>query len=268
MSTFFKVFLVPFGIDIFCTQKKFLVFNLVSKNLKTKYRKSIFGVLWTLISPLAMTAVYYFVFKVVMDVQVPHRLVFFMTGILFWSFISQTIVEGMESLVGNMGLLTKVPVPVNVFSFVGAITNLTTLLLSMPILLGAVLVSGAPISWSLSLLPIYGLFMFLTVYSISFCLSVTFVFLRDLRHVMGIVMPIWFYITPVIYDDQMIPEKYKWILYVNPFGVFFSDIHLIWVQGGWPSWIHFSIVTSWALFFTLLAIFAFKKFSKGLVELL
>ena len=73
---------------------------------------------------------------------------------------------------------------------------------------------------------------------------------------------------PVIYDDQMIPEKYKWILYVNPFGVFFSDIHLIWVQGGWPSWIHFSIVTSWALFFTLLAIFAFKKFSKGLVELL
>jgi ABC-type polysaccharide/polyol phosphate export permease len=268
MKNLLNYFLTPWGADFFCTQKKFLVFNLVSRNLKIKYRRSIFGVLWTLLSPLAMTAVYYFVFKVVMDVQIPHRLVFFMSGILFWGFISQTIVEGMESLVGNMGLLTKVPISVNVFSFVASITNLTTLILSMPILLGAALVSGAPLSLSLILLPIYGLFMFLTVYSISFCLSVVFVFLRDLRHVMGIVMPIWFYATPVIYDDRMIPEKYQWILYVNPFGVFFSDIHLIWVQGGWPSWGHFAVVASWTIVFTSLAIFAFKKFSKGLVELL
>jgi ABC-type polysaccharide/polyol phosphate export permease len=263
-----KPIFLPFDIDFFCTQKKFLVFHLVSRNLKIKYRRSILGVLWTLLSPLAMTAVYYFVFNVVMNVQIPFRLVFFMSGILFWNFISQTIMEGMDSLVGNMGLVTKVPVPLNVFPFVGTITNLITLLFSMPILLGAAILSGAPLSTSLVLMPIYGLLLFLMIYSISFCLGVLYVFLRDLKHLMGIVISIWFYASPVIYNDHMIPEKYKWILYANPFGMFFSDMHLIWTQGGWPSLSHFLVFSSWSLSFVFAAIFFYKKFSKGLVELL
>ena len=265
---FFKSISLPFGIDIFCTQKKFLVFHLVSRNLKTKYRRSIFGVLWTLLSPLAMTAVYYFVFNVVMNVQIPFRLVFFMSGILFWNFISQSIMEGMDSLVGNVGLVTKVPVPLNVFPFVGTVTNMITLLFSMPVLLGVAILSGAPLSASIVLMPIYGLLLFLMVYSLSFCLGVMYVFLRDLKHLMGIIISIWFYASPVIYSDRMIPEKYKWILYVNPFGLFFSDIHLIWTEGGWPSLSHFVSFGSWSLFFVLAAIFFYKKFSKGLVELL
>ena len=265
---FLKSILLPFGVDIFCTQKKFLIFNLVSRNLKIKYRRSFLGILWTLLSPLAMTAVYFFVFKIVMNVQIPHRLVFFMSGILFWSFVSQTIIEGMESLVGNVGLISKVPIPVNVFPFVSVVTNFVTLLLSMPVLLGAALVSQAPLSFSLLLLPIYALMLLCMVYGMSFCLGVVFVFLRDLRHLMGIVISIWFYASPVVYSEQMIPEKYQWILYVNPLGIFFSDLHLIWVQGGWPSIGHFSIVLAWTLVFVFAAIFVQKKFSKGLVELL
>lgn len=265
---FFERVLFPFGIDFFCAQKKFLVFNLVSRNLKTKYKRSVLGIFWTLLSPLAMTAVYYFVFKVVMKIQVPFRLVFFMSGILFWNFISQTLLEGMESLVASVGLVSKVPIPLNIFPFVSAVTNFVTLILSMPILLGTAILTGAPISFSMILLPLYGLVLLLLIYAMAFCLGILFVFLRDLRHLMGIIISIWFYATPVVYSDRMIPEKYRWILYVNPFGLFFSDIHHIWTEGGWPSLSHFVIFGSWSLFFVLAAIYFYKKFSKGLVELL
>src|SRR5690349_10337533 len=125
-----KIFLFPLGVDLFCFSKKFLVFNLVSKNLKTKYHRSFLGIFWTLISPLSMGLVYFFAFKVVMKVQQPHYLALLLCGVLPWSFFSQTLGEGTESIVNSFGLLSKVPIPLPVFPFVGALTNLTTLMLS------------------------------------------------------------------------------------------------------------------------------------------
>src|SRR6202035_5870261 len=125
-----------FGIDIFCVSKKFLVFNLVGRNLKVKYRRSVLGVLWTLLSPLATVMIFYFVFKVILKVQIPHYMAFLVSGVLPWSFFSQTINEGMDSIVGNAGIAAKVPVPIQIFPLVGAITNFITLFLALPVILG------------------------------------------------------------------------------------------------------------------------------------
>src|SRR4051794_1756265 len=92
----------PFGIDLFCLGKKFLVFNLVSRNLKIKYHRSVLGLFWTLINPLAITLIFYFVFKVVLNVQIPHYLAFILSGMLPWSFFNQTMMEGMEAIVANL----------------------------------------------------------------------------------------------------------------------------------------------------------------------
>src|SRR3954453_19323172 len=93
----------PLGIDFFCLGKKFLVYNMVSRNLKIKYRRSVLGVFWTLLSPIAMTVVYYFVFKVILQVRMPHYLVFILSGVLPWTFFSQSLSEGMESIAGSWG---------------------------------------------------------------------------------------------------------------------------------------------------------------------
>jgi ABC-type polysaccharide/polyol phosphate export permease len=256
----------PFNADIFCTGKKFLVFNLVTRNLKVKYHRSILGIFWTLLTPLAMTAVYYFVFKIVLQIQIPHHLVFILSGMLVWNFIGQTLMEGMESIAGNLGLLTKVPIPIQVFPFVGALTNLVTLILAFPILLGTALLSHVPLSSSFLLFSVYMVMIFLMTYSFSLILAILFVQLRDLRHVIGIFLQIWFYATPVIYDERMIPEKYSWVLYLNPYGFAFSDIHTMWIQGGWPSLSHFYITLGWTAIAVLSAAALHSTLSKGLVE--
>lgn len=260
--------LQPAGVDLFCTGKKFLVFNMVGRNLKVKYRRSFLGFFWTLLNPMASALVFYFVFKVIIKVQVPHYLVFILSGILPWAFFSQTIMENMEALVGNIGLLSKVPIPVQVFPFVGSLTNLVTFCLALPILFGIALITDVNLGFSLFALAYFVSTLFLTTYSLALSLSVLCVYFRDLRHIMGLVMQLWFYATPVVYHESMIPEHLKWLLNLNPVGNNFIAFHRILVDGQWPTLMEAQMSGAWTVVFLISAIVVRKYFCKNLVECL
>lgn len=258
--------LQPFGIDLFCFGRKFLVFNLVGRNLKVKYRRSFLGLFWTLLSPLAMTLIYYFVFKVILNIKVPHYLAFILSGVFPWAFFSQSVLEGMESIVGNWGLLSKVPIPLQIFPYVGTVTNLVTLCLALPVLLGMSIVSGVRLGASLILLVFYLTALFLMAYGFSLILAVGFVFFRDLRHFLGIVMQLWFYATPVLYNETMVPAKYRFALALNPLAPVFTGLQTILWKGLWPSASSLLGVLLWSIAVISLAA-ALQKFgSHELVE--
>jgi ABC-type polysaccharide/polyol phosphate export permease len=246
--------------------KKFLVFNLVSRNLKIKYRRSLLGVFWTLVGPLSMAVIYYFVFKVVLRVEMPHYLAFILSGTLPWAFFAQSLGEGMESLVGNQGLLSKVPIPSQVFPFVGVLTNLITLLIALPVVVLAAMASGVDLSWSTVLLPLLYGCLFLIAYALALILAHAFVFLRDLRHLISLVLQVWFYATPVIYDERMVPAKYAWVLVVNPLGGLFTSLHAILVRGAWPEPGTLATVAAWTLGLSALSRVFQLRWSREVVE--
>jgi ABC-type polysaccharide/polyol phosphate export permease len=258
--------LKPFGIDIFCTGKKFLVFNLVGRNLKVKYRRSVLGVAWTLLSPLATALIFYFVFKVIMKVQIPHYMAFLVSGVLPWAFFSQTITEGLDSVVGNSGIAGKVPVPVQIFPYVGAITNFVTLFLALPVILGVSVFTDVPLSGSVIYLPYFFLCLFFMSYGLSLILGMLFIYFRDLKHAIGLVIQLWFYGTPVFYNPNMVPPKYHWILWANPTSGVFVGLHDVLAYGQWPG--IESIVSSGAWAFAIMAagLFVFKATYQEAIE--
>lgn len=258
--------LKPFGIDLFCVGKKFLVFNMVSRNIKIKYRRSILGILWTLVSPMAQAAILYFVFKVVMKIEVPHYLAFILSGMLPWAFFSQTLGEGADSLVGNVGLISKVPVPIQVFPYVGAMTNLVTLFLAVPIMIAASIISGVHLGPSVIMVAPYFFALFMMSYGMSLVLAMLQVYFRDLKHLINILLQIWFYGTPVIFDTQMIPDKYKWIIFANPLGTTFVGLHQVFGKGGWPSPSNALIVAIWTLFTLFIAGIFYVKLGADIAE--
>jgi lipopolysaccharide transport system permease protein len=256
----------PFGSDLFCLGKKFLVYNLVSRNLKIKYHRSLLGILWTLISPISMALVYYFVFKVVLQIEQKHYLVLILGGVLPWTFFSQTLSEGADSIIGSWGLLSKVPIPLPVFPLVGAITNLVTLFMSIPVLLAAMVFTDCALSAPLLILPAAYFLLFIVTYSISSILSVACVFLRDLRHVVSILLQVWFYATPVIYQESMVPVKYEWVFNINPVGQVFIMFQKILGRGEWPTFYNISVATLWAFVLFTAAAFLHKYVFKNVVE--
>lgn len=256
------------GFDAFCLGKKFLVFNLVNRNLKIKYRRSFFGYLWTILAPVMISMIYYFVFKVVMKVDRNHYLPFILAGVLPWSFFSQSLSEATESIVANQGLISKIPVPIHVFPYVVSITNFSTLFFSLPVIFFLALFSGVPATMSMAWVFYFFGCLLLLSYSLGGILAVFYVYLRDLKHAIGLALQVWLYATPIFYDSSMIPPKYHWILFLNPVGSIFEGIHMSMLGSEGALIPHVLASLAWVTIGLLSLRVTYTRLRSGLVEVL
>ena len=252
--------------EFFCLNKKFLVYNMVSRNLKVKYRRSALGFLWTLAMPLSQALVYYFVFKYIFKSRTDYYVAYVLMGILPWGFVAQTLTEASESLIFNSGILTKIPTPIQIFPLVTNVTNMVTLLLGLPVVILFAGITGAPMGLSLVLIPLLLFFLFVISYSLTLFLSVQSVYYRDLKPALAMIVQLLFYATPVIYDLSMLPESFHWILWVNPFGSAFICLHQILPGGQWPDLTMLLVTLVWTLGSMLFSIFTMKHHSRFIVE--
>ena len=265
---FFSSVFRPFGTDLFCLDNKFLVYNLVGRNLKLKYRQSFFGFLWSLLLPLANAAMYYVVFQLIVKIPIPNYPAFILSGVLPWAFFSQTVTDGTESLRMNAKLLSKIPLPLQVFPLIGTVSNMTTLIFAFPVILGVHLASGGLISPNLLLAPIALALMFVMAYGFALIVSVAYVYLYDLRHLITIILQMWFYATPIVYNEAMIPENMRWVIYANPFStlvIMFRDA-VIYSRPFNPT--HLVVGTAWAAIVLLCGALLYRLKAKRLVEIL
>lgn len=264
----FKWLIYPLGSDFFCVNNKFLVYNLVSRNLKLKYRMSYLGVLWTLIVPAATALVYYVVFQHVIKIQIENYLFFLLLGTLTWNFFASCVSQGMESVVSNQGLLNKTQIPLQVFPLSETLTLLINYIFSTPIILLVALLMDANLTSSLFQFPILLFFLALQAYSFATLLSLLYVYFRDFKHLISIVLQIWFYLTPVIYKADMIPEKYRPLLWANPVGHIIKGIQDVVIFGQTQSIPELAGSAAWTLLVFLVAATVYKHLHKTVVEYL
>lgn len=204
---------------------KFAIYNLVIRNLKLRYRKSALGLLWTMLIPAFNAVVFYFAFQVIFRAQIPHYLMFLMSGIVFWNFFNQSVLMGLESIVGHHSILNKVPVAPSIFPLSEVLGNFINLGLSFPILVIVAFFFGSGISyiWLYALPWIF--LLFLQAYFLGLWCGVLFIFFRDLRHIAVIVLQAWFYMTPVVYEGSMVPKSFEFIKILNPVWLIFNHLH-------------------------------------------
>jgi lipopolysaccharide transport system permease protein len=197
-----------------------LVALLVSRDLKVRYKRSVLGMGWTLLNPLLQMVVYTLVFSTIMRVNVPQFPVFLLAGLLPWTLISVSLTGAAHCLLNNQGLIRKVAVPQMVYPLAVVASKLVDLLLSLvPLAIIAALLGRPPgLSW-LGLLPSVVL---VTLFSSGLALlfSSLTVFYRDMRHLIDILIQVWFYVTPVIYPasylDKLPYPALRYVLAANP----------------------------------------------------
>ncbi len=252
--------------SLFCLDKKFLIFNLVMRNLKIKYRESFLGYLWTMAIPASQISIFYFLYIIVFKVTMPYYLVFLVSGLLPWLFFSTTISESMESISANAYLLNQMPIPIQVFPNTSSITNMINLLAAFPMAVIVYLTSGLALHWSLvCIFPLF-ILLYLLALSIGVIFSVVYVYFKDLRHVTGLIMQVWFYGTPIVYGIDMVPQKYQsLIISLNPVAGFFILFrNIIFDQP-----MHYDsliALIAWTLFSIAVAFLTLNKFGQGVIE--
>lgn len=193
-----------------------LVRALVVRDLKVRYRRSAIGFLWTMLQPLLTMLVLTLVFSAIFRFEIANYPVYALAGIMFWNFFSQSITTSMNSLRGNAHLLTKIPVPKAVFPLATVIAGVINLLFALVPLFAILLFTGHPIRPALLFLPAAVLLAALFTLGAGLLLSPMAVFFYDTIEMIGVVMTLLMYMTPIFYPMDIIPEKYLWAVRFNP----------------------------------------------------
>lgn len=195
---------------------RFLIKQLVNRDFKAKYKRSVLGVFWSFLNPLLNMAVQYVVFSNLFKFDIPNFPVYLLCGNVIFSYFSESCGMALTSIVGNASLITKVYVPKYIYPLTRILSSLINLLISMIPLIAVALISG------LLPTPAYILALYVFVCLALFCLgmglllSAAMVFFRDIQFLWGVLTTIWMYLTPIFYPVSILPEGIKGIVEANP----------------------------------------------------
>ncbi len=197
-------------------QYRELLAKLVSRNIKTRYKRSVLGIAWTMLNPLMMMIVMTLVFSSIFRTNLEHYPVYLLSGLVFWNFFAQTTSSAMNELVWGGSLMTRIYLPRSIFAFTALGTGLVNMVLSLFPLLLIMLITGAPIRLSLFYLPSAIILMAMFALGVGLFLSTLGVYFTDVLEMYQIVLMAWMYFTPIIYPMEIIPAGYAWVFRLNP----------------------------------------------------
>lgn len=199
-----------------------LIRNLVLRDLRTRYKGSVLGYLWTQLAPLGMMLVYVAVFGLLMPGGIAMFPVFVIVALLPWNFTAEAVTAGTRSVIDGSALIKKVYFPREVLPLVSALSSLLNYLLSLPMMflvMAAVqlfTIGRLNFSWTFAYLPVLVIIQTVLLAGLALLLSAVAVFFRDVVHLVGIVVNIWFFLTPVIYPldtfgDGLAVRLVRWL---------------------------------------------------------
>lgn len=244
-----------------CAMEKyrFLMKQLIARDFRGKYKRSVLGVFWSFLNPLLTMIVQYTVFSELFRFDLPHYPVYLLCGIILFGFFTEACGMTLNSIVGNASLITKVYVPKYVYPLTRTVSSLVNLMISLIPLFGVALFSGLVPTKAYLLLPFVLICLTMFSLGIGLILCTMMVFFRDTQFLWGIFSMIWMYLTPIFYPADILPENVAWVLDVNPLYYFITFTRTLIMDGISPEPIVYVQCVMTSVVTLLLGFAIFKK---------
>lgn len=197
---------------------RFLVFQLVRRDILSRYKRSVLGVAWTMLNPMATMLILSIVFSKAFNAG-PDYASYVLSGLIAWLFFSQTTNSAIAQLVWGEGLFKRIYLPKTVFTVSSIGVGFVNLTLSIVPLLLVMLVTKVPIQWTILFLPIPILFLGLFALGVALLISTFAIYFIDVAEMYQVVLLAWMYLSPVLYPKEYIanfPQFGIWIARINP----------------------------------------------------
>jgi len=193
-----------------------LIKILTISDLKVKYQSSVLGFAWSMLNPLLLMLVLYFVFSNVFKMTQDHFALYLLIGVISWRFFAAGTTSAMSAIVSNPSLVTKIFIPREVLVLSTILSALISSLLEFLVLVPFLIVLGAGLSTYILFFPIIHIIYFLIVYGISLILAALYVYYRDLTQIWNVLIQIGFFLSPIVYPLSTVPAKYMDYYMLNP----------------------------------------------------
>jgi lipopolysaccharide transport system permease protein len=211
---------------------KDLVVALTQKELKVKYKRSFLGYIWSLANPLALALVFFIAFKVVMKVQIENYTLFLISGLFPWQWFANSVNSSPMIFVANSSLIKKVNFRTDALVAATVLNDMLHFILSIPVIVFFLFFYGLKpnLSW-IAGVPVLLVTQFVMVFGISIAVSAINLFFRDIERIISILTTLLFYVTPIIYSEEMVPPEYKGLLLLNPLSVLMVNWRTLFMKG-------------------------------------
>ncbi len=213
----------------------FLIRQLVSRDFKTKYKRSVLGMLWSFLNPLLTMSIQYIVFSTIFESSIPHFVVYLLSGIICYNFFSEATNMCLMSIVGNASLINKVYMPKYIYPFSRTLSSGINLLFSLVPLFIMMLLTGTPLTPAVLLLPFALICLFMVSYGVGLILATMMVFFRDTQFLWGIFSMLLMYLTPIFYPETIIPASFLSVYRLNPLYQVLAFVRKLLIDGVSPS---------------------------------
>jgi ABC-type polysaccharide/polyol phosphate export permease len=208
---------------------------MVKRDFITRYRRSVLGVLWSLINPILNMLVLTMVFSLLFRFDIPNFPVYFISGSIVFTFFSEATTLAMGSILGNAGVIKKVYVPKYLFPVSRLFSSLVNFVFAFVAFLVVFIVTGESFQWTMLLIPIPIFFTFVFSLGVGMILSSLAVFFRDITHLYAVLTQLLFFFTPIVYPVSILPERIYYLIHLNPLFHFVSYFRELALDGTLPN---------------------------------
>ena len=239
----------------------FLLQQLISRDFKVKYKRSVLGVLWSLLYPVLNMAVMALVFSNIFKFSTPgvNYLVYVLSGLIIFNYFTEASNLAISSIVANFSLINKIYIPKYIFPLSKCLFVGINFLLTLIPLYIVIFATGTGINIYHLVLPYAYICLFMFTLGMGLILATISVFLRDMFYIYSIVLTLWTYLTPIMYDIAIIPAKFQLILKLNPMYHYIDFIRKIILYHQMPSAFTFAVCGISSVIFLVIGLVAFKK---------
>jgi len=211
-----------------------LLFTLVGRDMKLRYKRSILGIAWSLLTPLAQLAVFYLVFDVLLPLNVSNYLSFLFSGVLVWNWFQVSLYQATSTIVDNRELIKRPGFPVAILPIVTVTSHLIHFFLALPILFVFLVAGGTPLTGALLALPLVIALQFILTLSLAYFTATFYVTFRDTQHLLSVLLNLLFFLTPIFYKSSDLPVQYQSLYRLNPMVYLLEAYRAILLSGDLP----------------------------------
>ena len=249
-------------------QYRFLIWNLTIADLKIKYQSSALGFIWSLLNPLLMMLVLFFVFSNFFRFEQENFALYILVGIIAWRFLANGTSSAMISIVNRPSLVTKIFIPRQILVLSSTLSSFISSSLEFCVLIPLLFILGAPITPYILFLPIaHGIFFFI-VYGLSLALASLYVYYRDLTQIWDVVIQLGFFLSPICYPITLIPPKYLPLYTLNPVTVIIETYRNFLIYGLPPGLRSLAYLVIATVILMIIGKVVFKHFERRFAEVI
>ena len=239
-----------------------LLKELIARDIKVTYKHSILGFAWSLLNPLLYLLVFYFIFRMIMSIDIPRYSSYVFCGLLIYTWFQISLFQAAVTITGNAELVRRPGFPVAILPIVTVLTNLIHFILSLPVLGLFLVIEKSDIGITIFTLPLLILIQFVLTLGLAYLVASVNVIFRDTQHLLSVILQLFLFLSPIFYDVKRIPERFLTYYKLNPLVPLIDAYRSVLIEGIQPDWMALSFTCTMAVFFLIVGykIFVWLKY--------